>query len=405
MQKNTFKERIRILIGRLGGNEFERFMCDLLPSIYPDFDLLEPSFNSIGKTTKGKCDAHVYHSRDDTYTAIICTTRQSDRHSKILCDINKLESTKFSSKIRRVVLCTNTPLKDDVEVYRTACRDHGWELDPLSLERITQHTMDKADLLLNYFGEISPGSTTQTAQLRRFDCGWRLREAREDLAIPISLLIEAIDFPIEREWKSIECNKLDVAEQYVIAVSALTGISSNWLKYGTSMKYPVEVIYDDQGEKINAIAAEGLLSACMAIEPKSMDVVLIVHFTEHRWRVYSFGFSLDFWNWMGDTHHIPIIFELFLSIDLKLRHPRGKVISKNLMSELRAGTKHPSTSFKKAGDNSYWFDDLLHLLHRYQIGEEHCSHHGEWFMQLQKAFRAYVKPTPLPAERDPFCDI
>lgn len=98
---NTTKERIRMLVGAMGDDEFERFMSDLLPRIYPGFERLEPTFNFIGKTTKGKCDAHVYHSQDDTYTAIICTTRQTGLNAKILDDINKLSSTKFAAKICR----------------------------------------------------------------------------------------------------------------------------------------------------------------------------------------------------------------------------------------------------------------------------------------------------------------
>ena len=73
---DRLRERVRVYIGAMGGDEFERFMCDLLPCFNPDFNTLEPSFNLLGKTVKGKCDAHAYHAADDTYTAIICTTKQ-----------------------------------------------------------------------------------------------------------------------------------------------------------------------------------------------------------------------------------------------------------------------------------------------------------------------------------------
>ena len=253
---NASIERIRMKVGGMGDDEFERFMSDLLPRIYPGFNSLEPSFNFMGKTTKGKCDAHVYHSQDDTYTAIICTTQQSDIYNKVLGDIAKLPSTKFSAKIRRVLLCVNTPIKDEVEDYRKACRLHGWELDPLSLDRITRHSLGEADLLLNYFGESSLRDPGSPLLLRRFDCGKRVKEAREDVSLQISRLIEQIDFPSEREWKAIESGEVEISEHYINALSALTGVPSAWLRHGAGARYPSEVIYDYQVAKVETIAAE-----------------------------------------------------------------------------------------------------------------------------------------------------
>ena len=135
--ENGIKERVRARIGTMGDDEFERFMSELLPRVFPGFDRLEPSFNFMGKTTKGKCDAHAYHANNDSYTAIICTTQQKDLRVKVLSDINKLKETKFISKIQRVMLCVNTPLRDEIADYRSACAALHWDLDVLSLERIT----------------------------------------------------------------------------------------------------------------------------------------------------------------------------------------------------------------------------------------------------------------------------
>ena len=389
-----------MLLGGMGDDEFERFMSDLLPRIYPGFESLEPSFNFIGKTTKGKCDAHVYHAHDDSYTAIICTTRQSDIHSKVLDDINKLPSTRFASKIRRVLLCVNTPIKDEVEDYRSACNNHGWELDPLSLDGITRHAIGETDLLMTYFGEVSPTDAAARPLLRRFDCGDRVKEARLDLSLSVSRLIENIDFPSEREWSAIETKQLDIAERYISSMCSLTGISVSWLKHGTSTKYPTELIYDNQSTKIESIASESPLRAFVAIEPDAMDALLIVQFSEFRWRVYDFGFSMDFWDWMGDEHHIPAIFELLKTIDRLLNHPHGRIVSKAIATELRSGNMHPSVAFKKTGENSYWFDDLFDLYHRYPIAKDKYQHHGEWFVRLQDEFRRYVKPVQTTSKQD-----
>ena len=393
--KKTVKERVRILVGGMGDDEFERFVSDLLPRIYPGFECLEPSFNFIGKTTKGKCDAHVYHARDDTYTAIICTTRQSDIRAKVLDDIHKLASTKFASKIRRVLLCVNTPLKDEIEDYREASADHGWELESLSLERITRHSLLETDLLEAYFGEVNQARTVSSSLLRRFDCGVRMKEARLDLSLSVSRLIEEIDFPSEREWVAIEAGTLDVSERYINALAELSGISSVWLKHGASLKYPPDVIYDSQIDKIESIAAEAPLRAFVAIEPVSMELVLLVQFAEFRWRVFLFGFSMDFWDWMGDEHHIPIIFNLLRGMNGLLKYPYGRVVSKSVIEELRRGTQHPSVLIKKAGQNSYWFDDLQDLFHRYPIARDKYQHHGEWFVRLQEAFRRHIKKEDL----------
>lgn len=288
-------------------------------------------------------------------------------------------------------MCVNTPLKDDVEEYRAACVERGWRLDSLSLERITGQILGEHDLLLEYFKEVSPDSVKEDRKLRRFDCGLRLKEAREDLCIPESRLIEEIDFPSEREWKSVESEELDIAERYVEAMANLSDISSAWLKHGISNKYPTELIYDNQSSKIDAIAGEGMLSAYMAIEPVSMNSVLIVKFTEYRWRVYPFGFSMDFWNWIDDHHHIPVIFELLQKVHRMLKNPDGRIVSQDILEELTAEDKHPSISFKKAGSISYWFDDLFDLHYRHQVAKDNYRQYGEWFTRLQEEFRANVK--------------
>lgn len=382
----NIKERIRILIGAMGDDEFERFMSDLLPRIFPGFDKLEPSFNFIGKTTKGKCDAHVYHAHDDTYTPIICTTRQSGLPQKILDDISKLSTTKFSKKIQRVLLCVNSSLKDEVEDYRAACRERGWEMEALSLEALTKHTISQYDLLHIYFNETYQKASGSTqGGLRRFDCGERIEEARKDINKSISELIELIDFPSEREWHSIEKKEHEISEKHITKLSILTGVSSSWIKHGTYVKYPADIVYDNHIEKIDAIPCDKI-SSYMMIEPESMSISLIVQKSEYNWGVYLFGFTLDFWRWIGDEHHIPLIYHLLEHINNKLRTPYGRVITKELLQEIRSGQTHPSYIIKKSGNMHYWFDDLFDLHHKYPIAKEQYKHHGEWFVRLQQSF-------------------
>jgi len=388
-----------MLIGGMGDDEFERFMCDLLPRIYSEFDRLEPSFNSIGKTTKGKCDAHVYHAVDDTYTPIICSTQQTNIKSKIIEDIYKLSATNFASKIRRVILCVNSPIKDEIEEYRNACQERGWNLEAISLERMTQFSLNHADLLAEYFREMLPESGQENLLLRRFDCGLKLKEAREDLGVSISKLIEYIDFSSERDWKNIENGHNDVSEKYITAFSDFSGISADWIKHGSGKKYSVEKIYDYQMEKIDSIASKGVLASYMLIDPKPMDILLLVQFSEYHWKVYEFAFTLDFWNWIGDERHIPTIFELLKGVKLKLNYPQGRIVSSQLIDELKSGAKHISTSFKSIGQNKYWFDDLFDIYHKYPIAQDYERQHGEWFVRLQSEFCKYIKDESADCKR------
>ncbi len=382
----TSIERVRVHIGAMGGAEFERFMCDLLPRVYPDFKNLEPSFNLLGKTVRGKCDAHVYHAAEDAYTAIICTTQQVDIRTKVLADIQNLTTSRFAAKIRRVLVCVNTSLQDEVEDYRNACAAHRWEFDPLSLSRATLAVMSESDLLLNYFGEDSAPKSPEKSRSRHFDCGKRIAEARLDVGLHASQLIEHIDFPSQRQWAAIEAGHDEVSELHIDAMSSLTGISAGWLKHELGRKYLVETISDHQSEKILNIADARPLRAIMAIEPGDMEVFLVVQYTELRWRVFEFGFNLNFEQWFGDHHYIPRIFELFKVINRSLGHPDGRVISKSMAAELSKGHLHPTVVLKKLDRMSYWFDDLFDLEGHYPIADKY-QHHGAWFVALQRELR------------------
>lgn len=390
--KNNLKERVRVLIGAMGDDEFERFVSELLPRVDSEFKNLEPTFNFIGKATKGKCDGYVYHSEDDRYTAIICTTQQSAIRSKIIDDINKLTATRFSAKIKNVLLCINTPIKDEVEEFRDICSEKGWGFNPFSLEKITNIILNESDLLRKYFQEVQEESTSTIggSSLRRFDCGPRLKEAREDVSLSISRIIENIDFPSEKEWKSVEDGVLEVTEKYIDKISILTGVSVNWLKHNEDGKYLIERIYVDQYYRIGDLQM-GLPSiSYILIEPKNMNVILVSRISEFHWKVFSMGSSMNFWDWIGDEHYIPVTYKMLVLINKKMKSPYSKVVSKEIMNEFYSEKTHPAKILEKAGGNSYWFDDLFDLYHRYPIAKDQYRFHGDWFVKLQAEFRNYI---------------
>ena len=64
--RETSDSELRRIIGSMESGQFEQFISDLLPEIDERYLDFEPSFNMLGKTTKGKSDALIYHSKSDT---------------------------------------------------------------------------------------------------------------------------------------------------------------------------------------------------------------------------------------------------------------------------------------------------------------------------------------------------
>jgi len=373
----------------MGGDEFERFILELLPRIDPSLGAIEPTFNMLGKTTRGKCDAHVYHPATDEYTVVLCTSQQTDCRSKILADIEKVTEAKFASKIRDVLLCVNVPFRDEVEEYRDACKSHGWKLRTFSLEQLTKEALGHGDLIRSYLGNVVPFSDSSSSQ-RRFDCGARLKIAREDIGLQPSQLIELMNFVSEREWSAIESSQMEAPEDALLRLSDLTGVSCDWLKHGLGSRYPVEYICDYESEKPSEISELNPLCSYMTIEPQSMQCVLIAKFSEYRWYTYAFRFDIKFWAWIDDHHHIPQIYSLLSGFNKEL-HPYGRMAAESDFDELLRGDIHPSGALDRFGRNSYWFEDLFDLDHLSHCAKGGYSHYGEWFVKLQAAFRGERK--------------
>lgn len=372
------QDRVRVQIGKMDKDPFERFTADLLPRIFSGYENLEPTYNLLGKTTKGKCDAHVYHAQNDRYTAIICTTQQTNLHTKIIGDINKLTSAKFASKIERVLLCVNTPIGDEIEDYREASRQHNWELDSLSLERLTKYVMLHNDLLQQYFHELKNMNPDLKSHMdKRFDCGAQMKTAREDIAYSTSEWIELIDFPSEKEWKAIEAGEIEIEEKYIQKTSDMTGISTKWMKHCQSDKYLYSIIYDSDIEEIKTKLAYNYLDAYIAIEPQNMQIVLIIKISEFKYDILLLGYNFDFWNWFDDHHKIPSICEFLKRIKQKFS-PDGIIMTESQIKNLTISCDiHPSRILKEAERSRYWLDDL------FDTWREHTHNgYGEWFKKL-----------------------
>lgn len=376
--REDIKNLVRLQIGGMEQDKFERFTADLLPRIFPGYEHLEPTYNFMGKTTKGKCDAYVYHAQNDRYTAIICTTQQTNLRTKIIGDINKLTSAKFASKIERVLLCVNTPIGDEIEDFKEASRRHNWKLEPLSLERLTRDVMSHNDLLQKYFHESKSMNPDLKSYInKRFDCGAQMKTAREDIEYSTSEWIELIDFPSEKEWKAIELGEIEIEERYIQKVSDITGISTTWLKHCQNNKYLYSIIYDSDIEAIKIKFADGYLNAYIAVEPKNMQIVLIVQVSEFKYDILLLGYNFAFWDWFDDHHKIPRICEFLKNIKQKFS-PTGLIMTESQIRNLTIACDiHPSSILKEAERSPYWFDDLFDNW----MDHIHNSY-DEWFKKL-----------------------
>ena len=372
------KNLVRAQIGIMKEDEFERFTADLLPRIYPGYDKLEPTYNFMGKTTKGKCDAHVYHAENDCYTAIICTTQQTNLPKKIIGDINKLTSSKFAFKIEQVLLCINTPIGDEIEDYREASRQHNWQFESISLEQFTRQVLSQDDLLDSYFNEFKNINQNHILHIiKRFDCGKQMRIAREDIAYSTSEWIELIDFPSEKEWKAIESGEIEIEEKYIQKVSDMSGVSKAWIKHGQNDKYLYSTIYDSEIEEIKTKLADSYLDAYIVIEPKNMQIVLIIKVSEFKYDTLLLGYNFAFWNWFDDHHKIPKVCEFLKNIK-QIFSPTGLIMTESQIKDLTISCNiHPSKILKEAERSRYWLDDLFDDWRDYT----HNSY-GEWFKKL-----------------------
>jgi len=379
---------IRTGIGAMGEGEFERFICVLLPRVSEKYQDIQPSYNFLGKTTKGKCDAHIHHKEDDTYTAVVCTTQQSGVKSKVLDDLKKLRNAEFAEKIRGVVLCVNSSVQDEVESYREFCRSEEWIFDLFSLESISTHAIRNHYLLPHHIRMGLTEVGVSEVHSRKFLAGPRVLQIRNELGLTASELIEVIDFPSEASWSQCEHDEADVEELYLIRASNAFGVALDWLKHGKKDKYPRVRIYDYESEIVAKLGSEPHVASYALIDPKRMEMVFAVKQSEYRWQVLDFAFSMDFWDWFDDHHHIPRIYDLLCLINKTFRHSYGRIVASDAMAKLKSSDVFPGEVVDGVTGNSYWFEDLFDLDHKYPIGKDGYRHYGKWFEKLQASFRS-----------------
>ena len=142
------EDLIRVELGMMLDGAFEKMIRRILPRFNKIYQYIEPTYNFKGKVTKGPVDLLCHKITSDTYSAIICTTQSKDVKSKILEDINKLNSEEcyIRNKIDEVIICVNTCIKSEAEIYRELCCEYNWQCVLFSLERLTCLVNENPDI-------------------------------------------------------------------------------------------------------------------------------------------------------------------------------------------------------------------------------------------------------------------
>lgn len=406
---------IRAELGIIQDGPFEKLVRRVLPRFKVAYELIEPTYNYKGKVTKGPVDLYCYKSETDTYTAFICTTQISGVKSKIIDDIHKLNSDvcHIRDKIDEVVICVNTCIKSEVEEYRTVCREYGWQCIPFSLERLSclidenpdisndicsvyiQQVKDKIERDEQMFEkkDIQDGTLCTKQYEKMYSCGKRVLEVRKDIQISSSRFIDLIEFNSEKYLARVENDEVEVSESQIHNISQKTGVSYRWLKHSEGFKYDYETIATSGIEKIEKIKFFNPKSLYFLINESNMSILLIAHIDDYNWKMFTFTFNLDFWNWFGDEHYIPEIFKLFEAFHREFGHTIvGRIINSKLYERATSGNEHFSKIIESSqGYGQHWFDDIMDVTHKYPIASNYADWYGEWFVRIQNHFKRYAK--------------
>jgi hypothetical protein len=372
--------------------EFEEFVYVLLQSSLLSTYKIEPSLNHEGKTTKGKFDALAYDSNEERYVAILCTTQKSALKNKIIGDLEKAISSPIAGKIRKIFVCINSPVREEVDEYRELCKSQSWELIVLSLEGLVDLVMTRADLLKSVFQEEIDASENDASLQKEacFDCGHRLKMVRLELGLSASETVELLGIQSERIWKAMEEGIEEVPESALKSLQKLSSVSMEWLKHGRHPKYPCHKFFGNLNDLREFFQATHWMASYALIDPRSMRLAFLAQRDKFCWDLISFETPLDVWAWFDDQHKLPGIFAQLQEIQALLDRPYGRIVSGKQIDQIIQGDVHPSVIAESSGGISYWFEDLLDSLSKPDPPQLMESEYGKWFELMHNEFRRVI---------------
>lgn len=405
------KKHIAEEVRSMQPGEFERLIYELMPKAYESYSNIQPTFNSRGKTTKSCVDLYVHHQETDTYIAFLCTTQQNDVKAKIINDINNLnsENCHIKNKIADVVLCVNTPIKTELEDYRNECKKFGWNCINFSLHNIVDKLIEHPKVMDVFFAncleqfkqhymEKDMGSNNKDSDEsyyteKMFSCGARVQEIRKDINLSTSRFIDLIEFNSEKHLLAIEKDEFEVSATQIENICNRTGVSNRWLKHSEGSKYEYQVIHTYELEVVDRIKQFKPNSIYFMINKDNMAPLLLVNIDSYSWKIYTFTFNIDFWDWFGDGHYIPQIYSLFTILHIEFNTSiKGRIIDSGTYDTIVSGDTHMSPLISSINNEGlYWFDDLMDIDHKYPISKDYNNIYGKWFIDIQDYFRRYRK--------------
>lgn len=163
---------------------------------------------------------------------------------------------------------------------------------------------------------LNAKNTTST-----FDCGHRLKSVREVLKLTPAEWVAFINYPSEKEWCLVEQRKQEVADEVIASVATRTGMNEVWLRTGKGRKMPVPIcsLHDIPGF-LNELQVHQTTTLYVLTTSACRHLTFVAYTKPHHYRLYNFGFGLDFWTWDEDHGSILLILILLRALVREYEH-------------------------------------------------------------------------------------
>lgn len=133
MRKQLYDELISI-----SGDTFHRLCDDILEYHNPEYKSLDARGMHLykDKSVKGTPDS-IKSFPDGSIYAFQYTTTGSGLKGKIFQDIEEVHNWEFAQNVRRIILCCNSRLNDEIRKgCKEKCFQYRWELDLIDIDSI-----------------------------------------------------------------------------------------------------------------------------------------------------------------------------------------------------------------------------------------------------------------------------
>lgn len=394
--------KLKQKIGAMKHDKFETFCTHLFRKLYESEGTLHSGINWKGQGTKGTPDAFI-RKKNDRYIVFEFSTTQnkSSQRKKVLNNINLLNSDKcwFADSIDEVVICINTGVHSEIDEYRRLVQSLGWRFDFYSLDILAKRVVENHYLfpdLLRNTGFVPSNSIDNIL----YDCGDRIRELREERELTRSEMLELVPLiGSEKFLEGIESKINECSSDAINLIHEITGANKDWIKHGKSTKYPKDWLYNyGYNEYLETFSRSqvSIRDSYFVVEPENMRMLIVLKFTDLKWKVFEFSANFKFWHWIDDHNKISSYFDALKFCYLSLQefsHPKGLIIDTIGYSKLSDPMRFPGHQILKESNarqsGYYWIDDLFDAIADFPNIPKYAQNYGEWFEKLTQFFAEY----------------